>query len=266
VKLPLLSILIVLVVVLIILAVIIVFLVIRKKKPIPVLPEEAPAPHEPRDLKEEWHEAAAERQAFFSEFEAKLERIRTRNPLLLSTTDRQDLEAVHTVLSGMKAMGEEWGPREFFYMGLWLSHTAWIVSGKGMFAEAEKFFRQAGEHFQKSIVLNKYDPDAHDGLANALCGLGWALAGLGDLREAKNSFKSAMHACETAMHMRSEFADAWCNMGLAWEGMAKTESSWKVKKSLAKAINHYNVALKLNPAHDLAMEYLARATSTMTTS
>jgi len=215
---------------------------------------------EPGSLPEEWAEAAEERAAFFQEFEARLDGLRKRNPARLSSEERQEIEGMNTVLLGMKAMGEPWGAREHFYMGFTLAINAWLASFRGNRGEAERFFRQAVEDCRKATEMTRYDPDAHDGLSNALSGLGWVMLEDGKTREAHSLFKSAARSAEMALQLAA-FADARCNLGLAWEGLSMTQTPWKAKKSLSKAINSYTVALEMDPDHELAREYLGRATA-----
>lgn len=212
----------------------------------------------PGSLPEEWAEASEERAAFFKEFEAKLDGLRKRNPARLSSEERQEIEGMNTVLLGMKAMGEPWGAREHFYMGFTLAINAWLASFRDNRGEAERFFRQAVENCLMATEMTRYDPDAHNGLSNALSGLGWVLLESGNTREAHALFKSAARSAEMALQLRA-FADARYNLGLAWEGTSMTQTPWKAKKSLSKAINSYTVALEMDPDHELAKEYLERA-------
>lgn len=222
------------------------------------------AAQEPWSLPEEWAEVAPERAEFFREFEARLDNMRKRNPARLTGQERQEIEGMNTILLGMKAWGEPWGAREHFYMGFSLAINAWLASFREDNGEAERFFGQAIENYRKATDLARYDPDAHSGLSNALSGLGWVMLGKGNAEEAQNLFKSSARSAEIALQLKT-FADARCNLGLAWEGLSTTQTPWKAKKSLSKAINNYTVALEMDNKHELAREYLERATARLET-
>ncbi len=232
-----------------------IFYQLRKKRVAPLEEKQ-----EPGSLPEEWAEAAKERAAFFREFETRLDDIRKKNPARLSSEERQEVEGMNTVLLGMRAMGEQWGAREHFYMGFTLGINGWLAIFRGDRQEAERFFRQAADNCRKATEMARYDPDFHNGLSNTLSGLGWVLLEGGNASQAQGLFKSAIRSAEMALQLKV-FADARCNLGLAWEGMSMTQTPWKAKKSLSRAINSYTVAIEMDPEHDLAREYLERATA-----